>query len=305
MTAPIYDHLTTLSEPLRVRLLRVLAVEELGVGELARIVQSPQSTISRHLKLLHARGWVTRRSAGTANLFSLAPERPSEDLWQVVRDAVNGSDAEDLRRLSAVLAQRPTDSQDFFSRLGGDWDALRQELYGGGFGLPTLLALLPGDLVVADLGCGAGGTVAELSPVVGRVIGVDREAAMLDAARLRTADCTNVTLVQGPLEDLPLASDSLDAALCMLVLHHVPAPEAILAEAARVLRPGGRLVVLDMDAHSRDDYRRTMGHQHLGFSAADLDDLARQAGLAVAVRRLLPADPEAQGPPLFLAVLGA
>ncbi len=307
MTTPIYDHLTTLSEPLRVRLLRVLEQEELGVGELARIVQAPQSTVSRHLKVLHDRGWLDRRSAGTANLFSLALAQPpgGDVLWTVVRDQLDGAYGEDLRRLRAVLAQRPTDSRDFFSRLGGDWDALRQELYGGGFWLPTLLALLPGDQVVADLGCGAGGTLVTLSPVARQVVGVDREAAMLDAARERTRDCDNVTLVQGPLEDLPLADDSLDLALCTLVLHHVHRPGDALAEARRVLRPGGRLVLLDMDAHTRDDYRRTMGHQHLGFSDSALRALADTAGLALCRRRLLPPDPQVQGPPLFLAVLTA
>lgn len=307
MTTPIYDHLTTLSEPLRVRLLRVLEQEELGVGELARIVQAPQSTVSRHLKVLHDRGWLDRRSAGTANLFVLAQTRPDagDALWAVVRDQLKGAYTEDLRRLRAVLAQRPTDSRDFFSRLGGDWDALRHELYGAGFWLPTLLALLPGDQVVADLGCGAGGTLATLSPVVSRVIGVDREAAMLDAARQRTSNCDNVTLLQGPLEALPLDPDTLDLALCTLVLHHVPQPALALTEASRVLRPGGRLIVLDMDAHTRDDYRRTMGHQHLGFSADALHDLAAVAGLVVTHRRLLPPDPQVQGPPLFLAVLTA
>jgi ArsR family transcriptional regulator len=137
------------------------------------------------------------------------------------------------------------------------------------------------------------------------VIGVDREAAMLDAARQRTVGCDNVTLVQGPLEALPLADTCLDVALCMLVLHHVPEPELALVEAARVLRSGGHLVLLDMDAHTREEYRRTMGHQHLGFSRSTLQALADRAGLTVLTWRLLPADPAAQGPALFLAVLRA
>ncbi len=305
MTTPIYDHLSTLSEPLRVRLLRVLEQEELGVGELARIVQAPQSTVSRHLKVLHDRGWLARRSAGTANLFCLAEVRPDsgDAIWAVVREQLNGAYAEDLRRLRAVLAQRPTNSRDFFSRLGGDWDGLRKELYGDSFWLPTLLALLPEGQVVADLGCGAGGTLVALSPVAARVVGVDREAAMLGVARDRTRECENVTLVQGPLEALPLDEDSLDLALCTLVLHHVAEPVRALTEAARVLRPGGRLVLLDMDAHTRDDYRRTMGHQHLGFSGEELQALCVGAGLRVVHRRLLPPDPQVQGPPLFLAVL--
>ncbi len=305
MTAPVYDHLNTLSEPLRVRLLRVLEREELGVGELARVIQSPQSTVSRHLKILLQRGWLEKRSAGTANLFSARLELPEggQALWEAVRDQVDGTCAEDLRRLRAVLAQRPVDSREFFGRLGGDWDHLRQELYGGDFLLPTLLALLPGDQVIGDLGCGTGDTLAALSPAVARIVGIDREESMLSAARQHTADCDNVELRQGPLEDLPLPDAHLDAALCMLVLHHVVDPGTVLAEARRVLRPTGRLLVLDMVAHDRESYRRTMGHVHLGFAREAFEGLASEAGLEVHHWRVLPPDPTAQGPSLFLAVL--
>ena len=126
---------------------------------------------------------------------------------------------------------------------------------------------------------------------------------MLEAARGRLAGVENVELVEAPLTALPMPDGSVDAALCLFVLHHVPNPAAALAEARRVLRPGGAVVVLDMQTHERADYRQSLGHLHLGFSAEEIGGFAAQAGLTVQGYRGLGPDPEAQGPPLFAATL--
>lgn len=302
-------HLDLLSEPVRVRLLSALAAEELAVGELVRIVQLPQSTVSRHLKALLLGGWVARRSEGTAGWFRLQTDLPAKALqiWSVVCDDFEASlqYGEDRARIDAVLEARLADSSTFFGRMHGEWDAMRAELFGGDFFLPTLLSLLPPELAVADLGCGTGEVLAMLAPAVGRVVGVDREQAMLQAAAQRTAGMANVELRQGGLEDLPLSDGEVDAALLMLVLHHVPEPALALAEAKRVVRPGGTVVVLDMQAHERADYRHTMGHQHLGFDEERVRCWAAAIGLTVSTLRPLAPAPEAQGPPLFVALLRA
>ncbi len=309
MDPEIFAHFRCLSNPLRVRLLNALSRHELGVGELTRALQTPQSTISRHLEQLLERGWVEKRSAGPASFFRMADPLPSEaaGLWGVVRDTLGVPDpyGEDLRRVESVLAQRELDSRAFFGRHAGSWDALRSELFGSSYLAPTLTALLPPGLVVADLGCGTGEVVQALAPSVARVIGVDQESAMLAVAQQRCAGMSNVELVHSGLDTLPLPDSSVDAALCMLVLHHVEVIAASLASIARVLRPGGRLVVLDMVEHDRREYRRTMGHRYLGFSREDLADLAGTAGLRELGWRRLPPDPQAQGPGLFLAVYGA
>lgn len=301
----LFERLAALSDPTRVRLLRLLALEELAVGELARVVQAPQSTVSRHLKQLHAAGLVFRRSEGTAGLYVLDAERLDEAaaaLWAVVQDQVGEGWGEDLARLESVLALRTVDSRAFFGRVAGRWDELRTSLFGTEFMLPTLLHLLPSDVCVADLGCGTGGVVALLAPVCARVVGVDREEAMLEAAARRVEGLANVELVRADLDDLPLPDASVDVALCMLVLHHIPEPGAVFAEVARTLRPGGRLLVLDMVEHGRDEWRTTMGHQHQGFAERALAELACDAGLEPARRSLLPPAPDAQGPPLFVAL---
>lgn len=305
MQSELFQRLSALSEPTRARLLRALAREELGVGELARALQIPQSTISRHLKQLHEGGWLEKRTEGTASFFRLAEPLPegAAALWSVVAAELDGSGlyAEDLARVESVLAQRELDSRAFFGRHAAHWAQLRRELFGQDTALPALLSLLSTELVVADLGCGTGEVVASLAPYVRRVIGVDREAAMLAAARERAADMDNVTLLEGGLEALPLDDEALDAALCTLVLHHVEDLGAAFADVARALKPGGRLVALDMVEHDRREYRRTMGHRHLGFSEQALAALAEGAGLRPLSYRRLPPDPEALGPGLFVA----
>ncbi len=303
MAPQIYQRLSALADPTRVRLLRLLEGEELTVGELVRVLQVPQPTVSRHLKLLRDQAWVERRAAGTASLFRMGVvDTEARALWSHVRDCVHDAYAEDSARLQTVLALRRVDSQTFFERVGHNWDAVRKQLFGDDHTVPTLVALLADRLVVGDLGCGTGQLVGALAPYVKRVVGVDREQAMLDAARARLGDTENVELLHGTLDALPLADDLLDAALCNLVLHHVEALAPVFAEAARVIRTGGRLVVLDIDEHDHAEYRETMGHVHLGFSGATLGALGAAAGLERASYRVLPAASDALGPPLCLAV---
>ncbi len=305
---PIYTHLSTLAEPIRVRMLRVLERQELGVGELASVVQLPQSTVSRHLKTLHTDGWVLRRTEGAAALLSFdaaAISQEARTLWALVGEA--GADEvtmrHDLDRMAAVLARRRVDSRAWFGKVAGQWSEVRRGLFGASFLAPTLAGMLPQDWVVVDLGCGPGDTAALLAPAVTRVIAVDQEQAMLDTAAARLADHSNVELVRAELTALPLQDATADAALCLFVLHHVPDPAAALAEASRVLRPGGAVTILDMQTHDRVAYRQSMGHVHLGFSSEDLESYAPGAGLTLETYRRLTPDPQAQGPPLFIATM--
>lgn len=302
----LYADLSTLVEPARVRLLSVLSREELGVGELTRVLQLPQSTTSRHLKALKVRGWIERRSAGTAGLFRLTELTEAQArLWEVVQGAFAETlqCKEDDHRLAAVLAARTRDSRTFFGQTHAQWDQLRDELFGRAHGLTTMAALLAPGLRVADLGCGTGPMLEVLAPACAHVYGVDREQAMLAAAATRTRGLDNVTLHRGELDALPLPDDCVDACLCALVLHHVEAIDTALDEMVRVLVAGGRVVWLDMMAHDRRAYRHTMGHVHLGFSAERVAELAVRAGLRVRRYTTLEPDDAASGPPLFVAVL--
>jgi SAM-dependent methyltransferase len=301
---PLYRQLALLSEPVRVRLLSVLADEELGVGELCRVVQLPQSTVSRHLKALQTEDLVRRRTEGTRSLFRTAVEQgEARDLWAAVNDRFRATlqHEEDRARLAAVLESRAGESLGFFGRVHAEWDALRAELYGEAFLEPALAALASPDITALDLGCGTGANLARLAPWVRRAIGVDREPAMLRAAAERLAHLPHVTLLEGPLESLPLDDATVDLALCTLVLHHVDDPAQALAEARRVLRPGGRLAVVDMLPHDRGDWRHTMGHRWLGFAPSQLRSWAQEAGFRPGPCLPLHPGADAQGPPLFVA----
>lgn len=306
MEAAIFDDLTTLADATRSRMLLLLERNELTVSELCAVLQLPQSTVSRHLKTLSDAGWVASRREGTSRFYSLAlDERESSTrrLWSLLREQVSatpGAD-QDARRLKGVLGRRQTKSQEFFESAAGQWDRLRQEMFGRSSQLQALPAFLDDRWTVGDLGCGTGQVAAALAPFVTRVIAVDRSADMLQAARRRVREMPNVEVRRGDLEALPIPDEELDAATLLLVLHHLPDPGAALREAARVLKPGGRLVISDMLPHDREDYRHQMGHVWLGLSEDQLRRLLGAAGFGSVRLVPLAADPDAKGPALFVA----
>jgi ubiquinone/menaquinone biosynthesis C-methylase UbiE/DNA-binding MarR family transcriptional regulator len=305
-TPAVFAHLPVLGDLTRSRLLVLLERQELTVAELCTIMQVPQSTVSRHLKALADGGWVAARAEGTSRLYRAAGEAlepAAQRLWQLVREQITdtASALQDGRRLERVLAERRSKSQQFFTTSAGQWDKLRGELFGGSFHLSALLGLVDADWTVGDLGCGTGQIAESLAPWVRQVIAVDESAAMLQAAKRRVRSLANVEVRRGSLEELPIADATLDAATCVLVLHHLAAPQRALGEAARVLKPGGRLLLADMMPHDRDAYRQQMGHVWLGFSEAEITRYLGDAGFeAIRIRPLAP-DPTAQGPTLFTA----
>lgn len=298
--------MSSLADATRARALRLVERQELTVADLCAVLQLPQSTVSRHLKTLADEGWIAARPEGTSRLYRMTLERldpAARRLWGLLRTetARTSLAAQDDRRLATILAARQTRSQAFFSSAAGQWDRLRREMFGERFDLMALGGLLEPDWVVGDLGCGTAQLAETLAPFVARVIAVDRSRAMLRAARRRLGPLENVELRQGALEALPVDDAALDAATICLVLHHVPEPPAVLREAARVLRPGGRLLVVDMLEHDRREYRRQMGHVWLGFAPAQTITWLEAAGFAGVRVRPLPPVPRATGPALFAA----
>ncbi|MFA7235743.1 MAG: metalloregulator ArsR/SmtB family transcription factor [Phycisphaeraceae bacterium] len=307
----ILTRMTVLADAVRCRAMRVLERQELTVAELCAVLQLPQSTASRHLRLLAEGGFVVSRREGTATIYRLRHDDldpPARKLWLLVREqiAAPGSSSvvqRDELRLQRVLADRQTRSQAFFSSSAGQWDHLRHELFGDRFDLLALPALLDAGWTVGDIGCGTGQMTEMLAPFVKRVVAVDNSAAMLKACRKRLARFKNVELRRGEVTALPIDDAALDVAVVMLVLHHLPAPEIALKELARVIKTsgGGKLLLVDMLPHDHVEYQQTMGHQHLGFAPRRMTAMLKDAGFDRVNIQPLPTETNTKGPALFVA----
>jgi ubiquinone/menaquinone biosynthesis C-methylase UbiE len=301
----ILDHLSALADTTRSRILLLLDRHELTVTELCSVMQLPQSTVSRHLKALADSGWISARAEGTSNVYAMTRDdldAPARRLWALVREQVGPTPAavNDGRRVQTILDERRTKSQEFFSSSAGQWDRVRDDLFGERFHLAALPAFADAGWTVGDLGCGTGQMTAALAPFVEHVIAVDASAAMLQAAKRRLHAFDNVELRRGDLEALPIDDARLDAATLALVLHHLAEPEGALAEVRRVLKPRGRVLIVDMLPHDRESYRQQMGHAWLGFSDEHIRRILTESGFVEI--RTVPLSPDARskGPGLFV-----
>lgn len=302
----ILGWMTALADGTRARTLRLVEQYELTVADLCAVLQLPQSTVSRHLKMLADEGWVAARPEGTSRLYRMDIddlEPAARRLWNLIREqtAQTRVAAHDDQRLATILAARQSRSQAFFSSAAGQWDRLRRDMFGDRFDLMALAGLLEDTWVVGDLGCGTGQISETVAPFVHQVIAVDSSRAMLKAARQRLAHVPHVEIRHGDLEALPIDDAVLDAAVSSLVLHHVGDPPAVLRAAARALRPGGRVLVIDMLRHDRREYQQQMGHVWLGFEPAQMTDWLNGAGFERVRVQPLPPAPQAKGPALFAA----
>lgn len=295
-----------LADPMRLRILRILEHHELGVADLCDVLQAPQSTVSRHLKLLLEQHWLQHRRSGTNHLYEMILDElstPARKLWIVAREQTESwaTLAQDELRLQRRLAQRENDSQSFFAGAATDWDRIRDDLYGTRFDLHALLPLLPSAAIIADLGCGTAQLALELARHVKTVIGIDNSAEMLKAAKKRANGQPNLDLRRGELTALPIDSASVDAALMILALTYVSEPAAALAEMSRILKPGGKAILIDLLRHDRDDFRRQLGQKWPGFDAKAIEKSLAQTGLTTITIRPIPPDQAAKGPALFIA----
>jgi ArsR family transcriptional regulator len=302
----VLDRLSVLADMTRNRILLLVERHELTVGELCTVLQLPQSTVSRHLKLLTDDGWLVARDEGTSRFYKLVTNRldaATRDLWMLVRAQLltSSSASQDSRRATSVLAKRRDKALVFFRDSAAFWDKMRTDMIGTRADLLALLDLLDETWIVGDLGCGAGHLTEALAPCVAKVIGVDESGPMLGVARERLQEHENVELRVGTIESLPIDDHSLDAALLFLVAHFITDPSKAIAEIRRVLKPTGKLLIVDLMSHDRVDYVVQLGHVWQGFDGEQVKDWLTEAGFDFPRYRPLPADPEAKGPTLFVA----
>lgn len=314
----LQEILRAVSDPTRLRLLWLLRREELNVQELVRILGAGQPQVSRHLALLREAGWIRQRREGTWSWYAAvaAVEFAGGVALHGGVLAAAGTlpvaVADDVA-LAAVLRDRDARAGRFFAGAARRWDDIRRDFESSELHLAAVAALVPPGLRVVDVGTGTGALLPLLAAAGCRVTAVDSSAAMLERARAACARerLTGITFQRADVQALPLRDGVCDAAFASLVLRHVARPATALAELARVVRPGGRVVLLDFTRHEQAWMREERGHQWLGFARDELERLLRQAGLAPLAYATRAAAPPAGGrrrrdgggwPDLFLAV---
>jgi ArsR family transcriptional regulator len=278
---------SALADPTRIRILMLLRAMELSVGELAQVLGQSQPRVSRHVKILIDAGLAERRKEGSWVFLSLGPRPRMEPLFQLIDRwaALDGADpwtAADAARLTAVRADRATAAERYFAGHAADWDALRSlhvaetEVEAA---IARALAERPiGRLV--DIGTGTGRMLQLFGPGAEQALGIDRSPEMLRLARAKLAEAgLDAELRQGDMYALPLGSDSADTVILHQVLHYAQNPAAAVAEAARLLRPEGRLVIVDFAPHDREELRSGEGHVRLGFADEAMLKHLEEAGL--------------------------
>jgi len=282
------------AEPTRLRLLVLCGEGELTVSDLTEILGQSQPRVSRHLKLLCEAGLLDRFREGSWVFYRLAESALARRLFELLPDS-DAVLALDRERLLQVKRQRAEQATSYFGANAAQWDRIRSLYVDEKEVEAALVALLPqgGVQDLLDIGTGTGRMLEIFGPHVGRALGVDLSREMLAVARvnLERAALRNCSIRQADMYQLPLAGASFDAVLIHQVLHYAERPAQAIAEAARVLRPGGRLVIIDFAPHELEFLRSEHAHRRLGFADAEIVAWCRAAGLEPEPVRHLPGDP--------------
>ena len=305
----LVEVLRAAAEPTRFRILALLERGDLTVKDLTEILGQSQPRISRHLKLLAEAGLIERFPEGSWVYYRLADSVPAVTLTTVFRSLVDGRDiglARDRERLDLVKRAHAERAAAYFARNAHAWDAIRSlqvEEAAVERAILEAVGTMPFDAYL-DLGTGTGRLIELMDGRFARALGIDLSHDMLAIARthLDKAGIGGVQIRQGDIYALPLARDSFDVVTMHQVLHYLDDPGKALREAARVLRPGGRLVVVDFAPHGHEVLRDEHAHRRLGFSHQDVSRFMEQAGLEVVSIRDLPSpDPDKLTVTLWLA----
>lgn len=327
------DVLRVLADPTRLRILGLLELDELSVGELARSLELAQSRVSNHLRILRDARLLEERHVGrtthlrlsswaqsTAQITSrsaaqsAAPGSPpatagdlSSRLWQALRTEIPTIPEfpSDVARLQRVIQERARGASAFFDRVAGEWDKIGVDFQTGQARQRAAASLLPNDLVLGDLGCGTGYMAQALVGLCARLVCVDHSKGMLDEAKKklgRVPKSCRVEFRRGELDALPIEDGELDGSVAAMVLHHLPSMREPLSEMLRVLKPGGRAVVLELAPHKESWMHEDLGDRHLGLESRDVIRAFERAGFAnvqlEAIEDRYQPQPRAQGQPV-------
>ena len=298
--------LRALADSTRLRIMRLLSAMELAVGELAQVLGQSQPRVSRHVRILCDAGLAERRKEGSwVFLRSAVAEGVAPPLGAAAARLLNLAEAEDAsfaarcaedrRHLAAIRAAREATAAAYFARHAEEWDTIRS-LHSPDKRVEAALAEALGSQALGrllDVGTGTGRIAELLAPRATQVTAFDKSPEMLRVARARLQHLPagSVDLIQGDFTALPFPDAAFDPVTFHQVLHYAQEPEAVLAEAARVTRPGGAIAVVDFAAHDREELRSQHAHARLGFSDEQMLALLTEAGFAAAPATALPGKP--------------
>jgi ubiquinone/menaquinone biosynthesis C-methylase UbiE len=273
-----------MADPTRLRMVALLRAMELSIGELALALGQSQPRVSRHVKILADAGLVTRRKEGAWVFLGLGEPALVAPLLAAL-DAWDGPDAglADKARLEAVRADRARAAEEYFNAHAAEWDEMRSLHVAESAVEAAIRDVLAGAPIgrLVDIGTGTGRMIELLGAEAESCVGIDRSPEMLRLARekLGRAGLKNVELRQGDMFALPLPDGAADTAIIHQVLHYAPQPQGVIAEAARLLAPGGRLLVVDFAPHENEELRTRHAHARLGFADAQMRGWFAAAGL--------------------------
>lgn len=289
------DVLRAAGEPTRLRILALLAREELAVLEICRVLDQSQPRVSRHLKLLAEAGLVERFPDGAWVFYRLAGAGPARELADAALSRLDPDDAglaRDRRKLDDVQSERAGAAAAYFAENAAHWDELRT-LYVADADVEAEILKAAGEAKVrrlVDLGSGTGRMLTLLGPQAERAVGLDLSQQMLNIARRNTAEAglTNVELRHGDIFDTRLPEAAADLVVVHQVLHYLGDPAAAVREAARITAPDGRLIIVDFAPHQHEFLREQHQHRRLGFSDEEMARWLTEAGLPHVAGRALP-----------------
>jgi ubiquinone/menaquinone biosynthesis C-methylase UbiE len=285
------DIFRSLADPTRLRILTLLRAMELSVGEIAQVLGQSQPRVSRHVRILIDAGLAERRKEGSWVFLSLCSRRANSlfatlDRWAEL-DGADPWAVADAARLAAVRADRAAAAERYFAARAKDWDQIRS-LHIAESEVEAAIGRALADRPVGrlvDVGTGTGRMIELFGAGADQALGVDRSPEMLRLARVKLAEAGLLAaeLRQGDMYSLPLTSGSADTVIIHQVLHYAQQPAAAVAEAARLLAPGGRLLIVDFAPHEREDLRSGDAHLRLGFGDDVMVKYLESAGLEARV----------------------
>jgi ubiquinone/menaquinone biosynthesis C-methylase UbiE/DNA-binding transcriptional ArsR family regulator len=288
-------------EATRLRILALIAETELTVSDLTEILRQSQPRLSRHLRLLAEAGLIERYREGSWAFFRLGERGSSADIARALLARLDLTDpviARDRERLAAVRGVRAAAAQTYFRRHAAEWDRIRKLHVADAAVEAAVRAALAGKPIrsLLDLGTGTGRMLELFAPDIERGLGLDlsRDMLALARARLDRSGMQHCSVRHGDIYDLALPRDSFDAVIIHQVLHYLDDSARAVREAARVLRPGGRLLVVDFAPHDLEFLREQHAHRRLGFAAETVMQWMQAAGLEPLQQETLPPGPEGQ-----------